>query len=518
MAVRGWDLDADWSRQGHYGGTLEDLTSYVQGGTAVTVSYGVDLEQDGARITSGSLAFALNNRNRVFSPRNTSSPINGRITPGVPFRFQKTHLGQIYTLFTGPLDDYAVDPDSPARTFSGTVLDAWGKPGAEVLSTPVYQGQRTGFLINVVLDAIGWTGPREIDAGATYVAYWWEEGTDAATAIQKLVDSEGPSAIAYVQGGTFVFHDRHHRLLATASQGSQGTFTHIMPAGTGPVNDHKILKGSFEYNDGLKRISNAVVFEVEQRRIDVVQSVWSTDDSFALAASETVPIDIQPSDPVINAVAPRAGIDYLLLSGTVTVTLSRTSGGAMTLYLAAGPSGAVIQGMAVTGQPIKVARTVKVTEEDAASIARVGRQTWGGTVPWANIYDARVIAQKIIALFATERARVSFTVANVKDATTTQMLARKPSDRITIRNDAMGINSDFVIERVTHTVRKLLIHTTTFDCQAVEPTQPANVFTFDKAGAGFDQGAFGINGVDAAGSMFRFDTVGAGFDQGRFAS
>lgn len=519
MAVRGWEVGFDWSRQGHFGGTLEDATSYVQGGTDITVSYGVDIGEQTARITSGSLAVALNNLNRQFSPENTASPIAGKIWPGTTVRLNKTHLGQTYTLSCGPLDKINIDPNSAARTFSATALDAWGQPGAEILSTTVYTGQRTGYLINVVLDAIGWTGGREIDPGATYVAYWWEEGTDAATAIQKLVDSEGPSAVCYVRGGTFVFHDRHHRLLAPASQTVQGTFTHtIRTIGPAIAGDHKILKNTFSYDHGLDRIANAVSFEVEQRKVGNVEAIWSTEDSFALGANETATVQIQANNPFINAAVPIAGSQYTLMSGSATVSLSRASGAAATLTIAAGGAGAVIVGMAVLANPIVVARTVKVTQEDLGSIQRSGRQTWQGTVPWANAYDADIIAQKIVALYASNRPTVTFTVANVSNATTTQQLQRQVSDRIRIRNDAMGLDGEFVIERITHVIRKLLIHYTTFVCQVVEPSQPANVFTFDVAGKGFDQGSFGINGVDTPSQMFLFDVAGRGFDQGRFAS
>ncbi len=519
MAVRGWDLDADWSRQGHFTGPLEDVTSYVQGGQDITVSYGADISDQTTRITSGSMTVALNNLNRQFSPENAASPIAGKVWPGTTMRLNREHLGQLYTLFSGPIDKLNVDPNSAAKTFSATALDAWGQPGAEILSTTVYTGQRTGYLINVILDAIGWTGPREIDPGVTYVAYWWEEGTDAATAVQKLVDSEGPSSCAFVRGGTFVFHDRHHRLLAAASQTSQGTFTHIVPTFGLPVpGDHKILKNTFSYDHGLDRIANAVSFEVEQRRVGAVESIWSTEDTFALGANEVVSLQIQANNPFINAAVPRAGIEYVLLSGGVTISLSRTSGAALTLTLTAGGAGAFVVGMSVLANPIVVARTIKVTQEDAGSIQRSGRQTWGGTVPWANAYDADVIAQKIVALYASNRPVVRFTVANVSTATATQQVRRQPSDRIRVRNDAMALDAEFVIERITHVIRKLRIHYTTFECQLVEPSQPATVFTFDTAGKGSDQGSFGINGVDTPSQMFLFDVAGRGFDQGKFAS
>ncbi len=208
-----------------------------------------------------------------------------------------------------------------------------------------------------------------------------------------------------------------------------------------------------------------------------------------------------------------------MLSGTVTPTLSRTTGQSLVLTLTAGGSGAVIQGMAVIATAIPVARTVKVSEEDTGSIGLRGRQTWPGTVPWANVYDARVIAQKIVSVYGTNRPLVTFEIENLDDTYLAQILARQISDRITIRNDKLGLNADFIIERITHTIgAKFQVHRARFHCQVVDPVQPANVFTFDVAGKGFNDGAFGINGLDSAATMFTFDAAGKGFNDGKFSN
>ena len=87
------------------------------------------------------------------------------------------------------------------------------------------------FVSAVVLDAVGWTGPRDLDLGATFVHWWWLEEVDAFTAVTDLVSSEGPPSIAYVgPDGTFIFRDRHHRLLRAASLTPQATFTAVRPA------------------------------------------------------------------------------------------------------------------------------------------------------------------------------------------------------------------------------------------------------------------------------------------------
>jgi hypothetical protein len=517
MTVRGYTLGVDWSRDGSFAGTLEDVSPYVL--AEVTTSYGRERTQTDGALGSGQLAFALRNNGRWFSPENATSPIAGKVLPGCRTRFDKLYNGTLYTLFDGVLDDFSVDPSAAARDFTATALDAWGRPGAEKLSTPVHSGVRTGDAIGLILDAINWTGARDIDAGATLITYWWEEGTDAATAVQKLVDSEGPPAIAYVQGGTFVFRDRHHRLTRTASATSNGTFTHIVPAGTGPVGDHKILKDSFSYDHGLKHIANTATFSVDQREPGDTEEVWSTDTPITLAAGQVLPIEVQASDPFIGALLPVLDTDYTVAFGTVTVALSRTSGQSVLLTLTAGGTAAQVDRIGVRAVPLPVVRTVKISEEDTSSIGTYGRQTWGRELPWAGVYDASAIAQRIVASYATARPVVTFEIAGVSAASLTQILARRISDRITIRNDEVGLNRDFIIEGIAHTVIKLgAIHKVRFTCEVTDPVQAVNAFTFDVAGKGFDQGAFGVNGIDDAATMFRFDVAGQGFDQGKFSS
>lgn len=522
MTVRGYTVAVDWSRAGSFAGPLEDVTSYVLDSPELTVEYGRERTQAEGAMSSGETTYALRNNGRWFSSENTSSPLYGKILPGRQTQITKLHQGVLYTLFTGNLDDLSVNPTAPARDFTVKALDAWGQPGAEKLSTPLYSGVRTGTAIGLVLDAIGWTGGRDLDAGATLIPWWWEEGTDAATAIQKLVDSEGVPAIAYVQGGVFTFRDRHHRILRTASTTTNGLFSHIVPAGTGPGGDHKIIKDSFSYDDGAKFIANSVAFSVDQREPAAETEVWSTDTPITLAAGESLPIEIQGSDPFTGAITPAAGLDYELAYGTITASLSRTSGQAVLLTITAGGTAAQINRIGIRATAVPVVRTINVREEDASSVSTYGRQTWQREVPWAGIYDARAIAQRIVSTYATARPVVTFEVTwanGISENTLTQILARKISDRITVRNDELGVNRDFIIERISHTVLKLGVkHTVRFTCEVPEPVQAANVFTFDTVGLGFNQGTFGANGIDSAATMFRFDTAGQGFDQGRFAS
>jgi hypothetical protein len=540
MTIRGYRVAFDWSRTGQFTGTLEDVTTPGSGILAnddLVVSWGRQDARGTQDATAGQFDLALNNHGRQFSPENTASPIYGDVLPGTRVQFQVTVNDATTTLFDGPMDKFKVDSKSPARTFSTTAYDGWGIPGAEKLSTPVYSGMRTGDLINVILDAIGWDPiRRDIDPGATVVDWWWLEGQDASTAVTDLVHSEGPTAIAYVIGGVFTFRDRHHRLLRSQSTASQGLITYIIPAGSGPAGDFKMDRGSFDYDHGIDDIFNVASFQVQRRAPAAAAQVWNTESPISLNSGEVLQLIVQASDPFIYAQVPQPFVydadgnpisgEYLLTSGSIaSITLSRTSGQTCIMTITAGGSGCFLpNGIALTAAPLTQGDAMQVASSDQSSINTFDTQTWDGeTPPWCNQYDMQAIADRIVAAYAGVRPVVTLSITtSVASPTAARylawMVARAISDRVTIRNDDVGFNSDMVIERLAHTVTKLgTKHRIDIGMQGTEPVQASNAFTFDGAGQGFDQGAFGVNGIADGSSMFQFDVSGHGFDQGKFA-
>ena len=529
MSVRGYRLAADWSKGGGYGGPAEDLSGYLTEDDLV-IEVGRDTSQAATALAATTLGFTLNDATKVFAPESSTSVIAGKVDVGVPFVFDLTISGSAYPLYSGILDSFDYDPY--ALELTGTISDAWGKPSAEVLSTPLYQGQRTGALINVVLDACGWTGLRDIDPGATVVAFWWAEGKDAATAIQELIDAEGPPAIAYVDAGTFVFRDRHHRILDAPCLTSQATFSHIYPQTNMLGSDLKIQTGSYNDNRGRANIVNSATFAVDIRRPQDIAQVWTTDSPISIPANTSVTVFISTSDPFFNAQTPVStpvfpqedgtlAPDLVVTSGSVTASIDRTSGASLVITLTAGGTDTVVQSMALRAVPVPVVQTVKVVVEDAGSVASRGRMSWSRPLPWANQYDAYAIAQHIVSVYAVRRPVIKLTIdGTIGAAYLLQFATRKISDRVTIRNDIDGVNGDFFIEKIIRTVKGLGKHGTelTLICEAVDPTGAVNPFTFDVAGKGFNDGQFQADGIDNPTTVFRFDVAGHGFNDGRFAS
>lgn len=221
----GYTVAVDWAGTGDFTGPYDDVTRDVLQRGPVTFSYGRDQARQLAPPKVGSLQMTLCNADRIYSPENPESPIADDMSPAAPVTVETVYDNVLYPLFVGRIDDLDVHPDRDNRTLDITALDLLALFQGTRISTELYEAQRTGALVHVILDAIGWTLPRDIDLGATFVPWWWLEETDAFQALTDLVRSEGPPAIAYVApDGTFTFRDRHHRLLRPQSLTPQASF------------------------------------------------------------------------------------------------------------------------------------------------------------------------------------------------------------------------------------------------------------------------------------------------------
>lgn len=506
-------------------GPGEDITSDEI--EDVVISYGRDQNRQLSPGALGSATARLCNVDRAYSPENAAGPLYGNLDPAREARFQVTWATQIFPLFRGRVDDFNVAASFSDRTASFSFLDGMALLQGLKLSTAVYPSLRTGDVINTILDEAGWTAPRDIDLGATIVKYWWAEGTDALSAIQDIVKSEGPPAVAYVApDGTFTFHDRHHRLQSQASRTSQGTYAVAAIGCAAPAATGFSVGEPFTYEHGWRDIVNSVEFEVSERVVSaVLDEVWTSEDTYTLAIGQSIELDISTSDPFVNAVTPVAGTDFTVTgAGTVNAVLSRTSGQAVRITLLAVGGAVIVTGLRLRAQSIPVLRTIKVSRMDTGSISEHGERSYPETAPWANANDAEAIANMILLHYAQRRPTVQLRVHTQNPSHFLQVLQRTISDRVHIRHDELGLDDDFFVERVTHTIQRINkagaapVHSVVLGCEK-QLELVSNPFTFDKRGAGFDQGVFDPISADDADTVFIFDDPTQGqFDVGLFGT
>jgi hypothetical protein len=493
----------------------------------VVISYGRDQDRQLSPAAIGSASLRLINVSRYYSPENPDSPLYGNLDPARDARFDVTWAGGVFPLFRGKIDDFTVNASFTDRTVSFTFLDGMALLQGFQLSTLVYSALRTGEIIDLILDEAGWTGGRDLDTGATVVKYWWAEGTDALRAIQDMVKSEGPPAVAFVgPDGTFHFHDRHHRLQNSESLNVQGSYAVAAVGCASPAVTGFDIAQPFVYEHGWRDIVNSVVFEVPDRiPAPSLSDVWKSEDSIVLSTGQSVDIDVSASDPFMDALTPVEGTDFTKTgSGSVSVVLSRTSGQSARITLMASGNNAVVTDLKLRARAIPVSNTIKVVRQDTGSITAHGEKNYPDEAPWAGVNDAGAIADTILLHYARRRPTVQLRVLTQDPAHFTQVLQRTIGDRIRIRNDELGLNGDFFVERVTHTIRRFNqtgkppVHAVVLGCEKDEDVI-ANPFTFDKRGAGFDDGTFDTILTDTPDTVFTFDHLTQGqFDVGLFGT
>jgi hypothetical protein len=505
----------DWYGNNTFTDATDDVTRRVlDGRTTVTARYGRDQARQLSPTAPGELNFELNNISKDYSPENASSPLAGFVAPAAACSCRPPTAASAPSFTPATIDDMDVKPGINDQSVPVTCIDVLGRLRGLTLSTPLYRGIRTGEAVGYLLDAAGWpSDARDLDAGATVMPHWWLDETDAFEALMQLADSEGPAALITVDGGgRVVFRDRHHRLTRAASLTAQATWR---SSGTEPC-----ISDPVTYNAGWSEIVNSVSVEVPIRTRDAsATTVWSSQGLLSVPAGIPVNVTARASTPFQDAIVPLLNTDFGTPSGSVTVSLSRTSGQSTTITLTSA-AGAVVQDLQLRATAIQAASVV-VTVEDAPSIAKYGRKSFqNGRLPvWANPYDAEAILTLIVSKRAERLPTLQVTMRGAGHALRlAECLGRNLSDRVHVTESLTGLDSDCYIEQIAHAVSQGgLEHVTTFGLEKIPPVV-STPLTFDVAGRGFDDGKFAITGADNPATMFRFDTAGVGFDQGAFST
>jgi hypothetical protein len=131
VSARGYKFGFDWSRAGTYGNAYEDASVVSDANVVITV--GRDTSRAAANLPAGTLDFKIDDSSRVLAPELTTSPLYGKVQPGVPARFDLTVAAVTNNLFSGALSEFQYDPND--WTLSGTLLDAWGLVANQTIST-----------------------------------------------------------------------------------------------------------------------------------------------------------------------------------------------------------------------------------------------------------------------------------------------------------------------------------------------------------------------------------------------
>ncbi len=513
----------------------EDITCYVLGlTTPLNFRSGRDQARSLASISPAEVEMSCDNTTQIFSPDNPGSPLYGFLAPGRSMMIRATHNNQVRSLFHGFVDNYTLQPNPEERYVDFSCMDALQYLSNANMSTELYPSIQTGQAIHLLLDQIDWPEEkRDIDSGATTIKWWHEEETDGLSAVQKVVQSEGLPAIAYVDTfGNFVFRDRHHRLLDNRSVGIQ---TNIQ---CDPDFDEPVFSAPLEFDIGWKDIINQIEVEVENRVLRDLSEVWTQEDLIVIPAGTLKTIEVKANSPFYNMKIPTTGFedvqdfdadigkDITLKTGSGaidTINLSRTSGASTKLELKAGASAVTISKIRLRAQPMGTDDPQKVTKEDSDSIETYGKQTATEEFPWTGLNDMNAIAEVLLGHRSERLPVVNIDINNGHAIRISNILNRQLSDRIHIREMLQTfMDEDYFIEVIEHKLEgNGKKHTMTLRCEKAreqkvieEDENPLPVFTFDDAAQGFNDGYFleGGSGLSLSDNLFILDSSLLGED------
>lgn len=490
-----WLAGIDWNNDGDWGDTGENVTARVLDRDGITIRLGRGSARSYDQPNPGEAALSLRNTSRDYSPENSSSPLYGNLVPGRAVIVQATYGGTTYTLYRGYVDDYTVLPNRGERAAQFSCLDGLARLGESKISTPLYAAVRTGTVLGYILDAAGWAGGRDIDAGASIIRWWWEDGTDALTAARRVLAAEGPPALMFIDAGTgnFTFRDRHHRYLRAASTTVQATFNNGGTAETGSV---VAYSQPAAYETGWKDIINTVTGTCDIRAQQAETVVWESADWRRIEAGSAITVPVHLNDPVAAAATPAATIDYWA-NGGVTAALDRTSGQSLIITFTNGDGVARgIWGLRLRACPVTVVSSETASSTDAASVTAYGTrsgETSAADFTWCDPATGAAVAEILTSRYAQRRNTMRIRVLNASTSRLTQALTRDLSDRIHIDDTELGLSADFHIERIeyaaSHAGRVL---EAVFHAEKA-PTAPTAPFTFGANPNGkFGTGRFGL--------------------------
>lgn len=426
-------------------GSYEDVTNYIQYQRGFQASQGRYQLLQLSPLAAGAAEGMLDNRDLRFSPDYASSPLAGSVIPGLQGYLNVTYAGTVYPLLQG----YTQQSDDKSlisqQNYPLRIYDALGKFNAVDVETAMYTSIRSDVAIGHVLDELGWpAGKRILDTGAATFARWCATGKKGLEAIRDIVLSEGPPAIAYIDGNNnFVFEGRHYRLLTSRCTTSQATFR---DTGTEPC------YSSDDPRDPLENVINSATIRVAAYASAASQPLTVT--------GRALPLTLAPSEAVTFTVTPPSGASFfdtavastVVSAGSVSSAFNRTSGGKATLTVTAGAGGATLTSVSATGTSyIASYADVSNSVDASASITKYGTRTlpdefqpvWVPTVADGVDYCDYVVGryQEFVRINAIG-------IDTAYAARALQGVTRGISDRVTIVQSRTGGSADFFVEQI----------------------------------------------------------------------
>lgn len=506
MARGTYVLEVDWNADGDWGDTAEDVTSNT---LECVWSRGRDYaSQLSGRASAGKLSARLDNSTGIYSSFNAGGALAGNLLPGRKVRLRSTDP-EAKTLWTGFLD--TIEPTTSLAGAHTVVLRATG-PLARINRTRVRVGMTTntatGAIVTAILNATNWPADdRTIDTGQTTIERFFaggqfSSGERPALHTLRLVEETEFGYIGEAPDGKIVFEDRHHRLTQATSKTSQATYT--------DASDGTLVYSQIQQLDPLREIYNRIEAEVRHYVTGSVTVLWTLSetgsDSPSIEPGDTQVFIARFPNPVsaknavgVNAwTTPASTTDYTANaaadgSGTnmtsdigvaqakydESMKITLTNNGAVSAY---------VTKLQARGTPVTLSDPIRLQAEDSTSQTAYDIRSWphpGQYLPSVN--EAQDYCDFVLSTFKDPTPILRVTIhANRDDAHLSEVMTRDISERITITADndaALGVDEDFFVENMEHSLDSQLNHTATYECSSVADFSGGWVLGTSKLGA-----------------------------------
>lgn len=468
----------------------DDRLFRVKADSGVTLDGGRDGAQqlNPPKVSAGSCE--LSDEDGRYSPLNAASPYYQRLLPGKPVLYQAKHgtrrlyrshipyrshvyyrgLG-VWLLGRHVVDDLEQQAEIGTRRVKVSSLGWETMLGRAPVTVPLMTAPLVSECFTALLDAVNWPADkRDIATSDTRLAYWWADERHPWDAMLELMASEGPGMFGIRRDGTFYLENRNYRALAPRSTASQAAFYDRVAGQRTHYRAHLLYRAHRPYRgrisglvhsnirplNSLRSIYNRATYTTRRRTTGTLQKVYDYGASLTLAANQTQPLFARPPDPFLNAVSPVAGTDYVVSSGSATVTMTYSSGILAILTVTAGASGATIDGVTSGGlqlraQPLTVVSETTVENSvDASDSIEKYSPVPGQDVPltypiqgWPEIEPGNAIGVCDAWVLRQQELRplMSFVIQGDDAAHLVPVLRLRESDRFTLTDAHLNLSA-----------------------------------------------------------------------------
>jgi hypothetical protein len=509
-------IETSWDGSGTYDGPLDNVTPDVDGDAGLTITRGRDQARGRGLARVATTGHTLRNDHRRYSAG--GSELSQYLLPGRPHRIGASYGDAVLMddpvvtmdsptalmngratqyLFTGSLDDIQQRPNLGERRVTVNALGSLNRLRGVRVSTPLYQNITTGQFVVYLFQAGGLTSDQYevdqdmIDNGRT-LAYAYADNDDLYDIVSRIVlDTEGYPAYHGERGdGVIEVQGRNYRSLTPRCLEVQAVFWDRVTSdaqGNALMDDPNVMMDDtqvfmdgggyglyhvgFRYTPGLRDVVNDVSQEVVIRAAQSSGTVWTYGQAVTLDDAGEATVTAKPNDPFLNAVTPSTGGgDFSLSGGSVSVALSRTSGGSTEIQFTGGSPGATVNDLRLRAQAFTATSTVRVrqTLDTVLSQQNYGvRSAQLNGWPGLTVLEAESLCDGVAFAYGDPRPLIELDVVNGDGAHLQQIMTLEPSSRIRAVDRHTGVSLELTIEQITHRVTTGRIHRATYACEKV---------------------------------------------------